>query len=101
MPWHKIIFFIESIKINTRLNELIAATKNWTGIITLKLSSTMIGNTNNETNFPNKFEVTDWQVSKLCKAFANNLSVVSNYQKLSKTIQSGEFLGRLLFLDCY
>ena len=60
----------------------------------------MIGNTNNETNFPNKFEVTDRQVSKLCKAFANNLSVVS-HQKLSKIIESGEFLGRLLFLDYY
>ena len=55
MPWHKITFFIKSIKINTQLNELIAATKNGTGVITLKLSSTMIGNTNNETNFPNKF----------------------------------------------
>ena len=55
MPWHKITFFIKSIKINTQINELIAATKNGTGVITLKLSSTMIGNTNNETNFPNKF----------------------------------------------
>ena len=52
----------------------------------------------NETNFPHKLLITKRQVSNLRQAFANHLSTeiqLSNTQ-LSKMIQSGGFLGRLL-----
>ena len=42
----------------------------------------MIGNSNNETNFPRKLLLTDTKVLGLCKAFLNNSS--ANI-KLSKT----------------
>ena len=56
----------------------------------------MIGD--NETNFPRKLLLTDRQVANLQKAFANHLSTDIKLSKtqLSKMIQSGEFLGRLL-----
>ena len=52
----------------------------------------------NETNFPHKFLLTNTQVSNLRKAFANNSSADIKLSKtqLSKMIQSGGFLGRLL-----
>ena len=54
----------------------------------------MIGNSNDETNFPHKLLLTDTQVSKILKAFAND-SLVN--MKLSKTqlpqiVQLGGFL---------
>ena len=56
----------------------------------------MIGN--NETNFPHKLLLTNREVSNLCKAFANYLSAYIKLLKtqLSKMIQLGGFLGRLL-----
>ena len=56
----------------------------------------MIGD--NETNFPHKLLLTNRQVSNLCKAFVNNSSADSKLSKtqLSKMIQSGRFLGKLL-----
>ena len=58
----------------------------------------MIGNSDDETNFPYQLLVTKRQVKALRKAFANYLSTDT---KLSKTqlpnmIQLGGFLGRLL-----
>ena len=47
----------------------------------------------NESNFSHKLLLTNRQVSNLRKAFANHLSADI---KLSKTIQSGGFLRRLL-----
>ena len=58
----------------------------------------MIGNANDEINFTQKLLLTNRQVSKRLKAFANNRSAVkelSNTQ-LSKIIQLSRFLGRLL-----
>ena len=51
----------------------------------------------NETNFPHKLLLTNRQVAKLRKAFANYLSTDIKVSKtqLSKMIQSGGFLGRL------
>ena len=62
----------------------------------LRLSSNMIGD--DETNFPHKLLLTNRQVSKLCKAFANKLSsdIKLSKTQISKMIQSGGFLGRLL-----
>ena len=47
----------------------------------------------NETNFPDKLLLTNRQVLNLRKAFINNSSADI---KLSKMIQSGGFLGRIL-----
>ena len=56
----------------------------------------MIGD--NETNFPHKLLLTNRQVLNLRKTFANHLSADIKLSKtqLSKMIQSGGFLGRLL-----
>ena len=56
----------------------------------------MIGD--NETNVPHKLLLTNRQVANLCKAFANHSSTDIKVSKtqVSKMIQSGGFLGRLL-----
>ena len=56
----------------------------------------MIGD--DETNFPHKLSLTNRQVSKLCKAFADKLSsdIKLSKTQISKMIQSGGFLRRLL-----
>ena len=55
--------------------------KNETEVV-LRLSSNMIGNSDDKTNFPQKLLLTNRQIANLRKAFANNLS--ANI-KLSKT----------------
>ena len=62
----------------------------------LRLTTNMIGD--NETIFPHKLLLTNRQVANLRKAFANYLSVDIKLSKtqLSKMIQSGGFLSRLL-----
>ena len=64
----------------------------------LRLSPNMIGNFNDEANFPHELLLTERQVSSIHKAFANNSSVDIKFSKtqLSKMIQSGEVLGELL-----
>ena len=66
--------------------------------VTLKLSSNVVGDSNDENNFPHKFLLTNTQVSKLCNAFANDLSANIKLSKtqLHKIGQSGGFLGKLL-----
>ena len=56
----------------------------------------MIGD--NETNFPHKLLLTNRQVSNLRKAFSNHslADIKLSKSQLSKMIQSGGFLGRLL-----
>ena len=80
---------------NSQLNKLKSAIKNETEVV-LRLSSNMIGN--NETNFPHKLLLTDRQVSNIRKSCANNSSADIKLSKiqLSKMIQSGGFLSRLL-----
>ena len=80
---------------NSQLNKLKSAIKNESEVV-LRLSSNMIGD--NETNFPHKLLLTNRQVANLRKAFANYLSTDIKLSKtqISKMIQSGEFLGRLL-----
>ena len=58
----------------------------------------MIGGSNDEANFPHEVLLTDRQVSSIPKAFSNNSSVDIKFPKtqLSKRIQSGGFLGKLL-----
>ena len=49
----------------------------------MNLSSNVIGNSNDETNFSHKLLLTNTQVLRLLKAFANNSSANT---KLSKTL---------------
>ena len=82
---------------NSQLNKLKSAIKNETDVV-LRLSSNMIGNSDDETNFPHKLLLTNRQVANLCKPFANYLSTDIKLSKaqLSKMIQLRGFLGRLL-----
>ena len=50
--------------------------------VTLKLSSNVVGGSNDENNFPQKLLLTNTDVLRLCKTFANGSSVNI---KLSKT----------------
>ena len=79
----------------SQLNKFKSARKNETEVV-LRLSSNMIGD--NETDFPHKLLLTTRQISNLRKAFANHLSADIKLSKthLSKMIQPGGFLGRLL-----
>ena len=81
----------------SQLHKLKSATKNETEVA-LRLSPNMIGGSNDETNFPDELLLTDRQVSNIRKAFANNSSADIKFPKtqLSKMIQSGRFLGKLL-----
>ena len=80
---------------NSQLNQFKSALKNEAEVV-LRLSSNMIGD--DESNFPHKLLLTNRQVANLSKAFANHLSADIKLSKtqLSKMIQSGGFLGRLL-----
>ena len=82
---------------NLQPNELKSAMKNETDVI-LRLSSNMIGNSDDETNFPHKLLLTNRQVPNLREGFANCLSTDIKLSKtqLSKMIKLGGFLGRLL-----
>ena len=82
---------------NSQLNKLKSAIKNETDVV-LRLSSNMIGNSGDNTNFPHELLLTNRQVANIRKAFANNLSTDIKFSKaqLSKMIQSGGFLGKLL-----
>ena len=82
---------------NSQLNKLKSAIKNETEAV-LRLSSNMIGNPNDETNFQYKLLLTNTQLSNLRKAFANKSStdVKLSETQLSKMIQLGGFPGTLL-----
>ena len=82
---------------NSQLNKLKSAIKNETNVV-LRLSSNMIGNSDGDTNFPHKLLLTNRQVSSIRKAFTKNSSTDIKLSKtqLSKMIQSGGFLGKLL-----
>ena len=58
----------------------------------------MVGNSNDNTNFPHELLLTNRQVENIRKAFAKNTSTDIKLSKtqLSKMIQSGDLLGRLL-----
>ena len=58
---------------NSLLNKLKSAIKNKTDVV-LRLSSNMIGNSYDETNFPHKLLLTNRQVKTLRKGFGNYLS---------------------------
>ena len=82
---------------NSQLHKLKSAIKNETDVV-LRLSSNMIGNSDDETNFSHKLVLTNRQVANLRKAFAKNTSTDTKLSKaqLSTMIQSGGFLSGLL-----
>ena len=59
---------------NSQFNKLKSAIKNETEVV-LRLSSNMVGNSDDETNFPHKLLLTNIHVANLRKAFTNYLSI--------------------------
>ena len=82
---------------NSQLNKLNSAIKNENEVV-IRLSPNMIGDSNDQTNFPHELLLTDRQVSSIRRTIANNSLVDIKFSKaqLSKMIQSGGFLGKLL-----
>ena len=82
---------------NSQLNKLKSAIKNQNDVV-IRLSPNMIGGSNDKVNSPHGLLLTGRQVSSIRKAFANNSSVDIKFPRtqLSKMIQSGGFLGKLL-----
>ena len=76
---------------NSQLNKLKSAIKDETDVI-LRLSSNMIGNSDDEANFSHKLLLTNRQVANLRKDFANHTSTDIKLSKpqLTKT-QKGRF----------
>ena len=82
---------------NSQLNKLKSSIKNENEVV-LRISSNMVSNSNDNTNFPHELLLTNRQVANIRKAFAKNTSIDIKLSKtqLSKMIQSGGFLGNLL-----
>ena len=82
---------------NSQFSKLKSIIENETDVV-LRKSSNMIGNSGNSTNFPHELLLTNRHVASLRKAFARNASTDIKLSKtqLSKMIQSGGFLGKLL-----
>ena len=82
---------------NSQLNKLKSSVKNETDAV-LRISSNMVSNSNDNTNFPHELLLTNRQVANIRKTFANHSSIDIKLSKtqLSKMIQSGGFLGNLL-----
>ena len=55
---------------NSQLNKLKSTIKNETEVV-LRLSPNMVGNFDDETNFPHKLLLTYRYVANFCKTFAN------------------------------
>ena len=81
----------------SQLNKLKSGIKSGTDA-TLKLSSNVVGNSNNENTFPHKLLLTNNHVSNLRNTFVNSSSANIKLSKtrLHKIVQSGGFLGPLL-----
>ena len=82
---------------NSQLNKLKSGIKNGTEV-TLKLSSNVVGESIDENNFQHNLLVTNTQVLRLGKAFANcsSANIKLSKTQLHKIGQLGGFLGRLL-----
>ena len=84
---------------NSQLNKLKSAIKNATEA-TLNLPWNLIGSSKDETNFQHKLLLTNIQVSRIRKAFANGSLANIRFSKtqLSKMIQSGVSVDNFLDL---
>lgn len=67
-------------------------------MLLIREETSLIGESYDKTNFPHNFLVTDREVSKLGKCFANNLSndIKSSKAQICRIVQSWGFIGRLL-----
>ena len=81
----------------SQLNKLKSGMKNGTEV-TLNLSSSVVGDSNDETTFARKLSLTDTQILRIRKAFANGSFPNIKFSKtqLSKMVELRDFLGRLL-----
>ena len=82
---------------NSQLNKFKSAIKNETKVV-LRLFPNMIDDSNDGANFPHELLLKDRQIGSIRKAFSNNSSANIKLSKtqLSKMIQSGGFVGKLL-----
>ena len=70
-----------NVKLSTsQLNKLKSAIKNENDVV-IRLSPSMIGDSNDKTNFPHELLLTYRQVSSIRKAFANNSSLDIKFSK--------------------
>ena len=67
---------------NSQLNKLKSAIKNETDVV-LRISSGMVGNSNDKTNFPHKLLLTDRQVANISKLFLTTYQQMLNFQTLN------------------
>ena len=65
---------------NSQINKLKSAIKNGTDVV-LRLSSDMVGNSDDEIDFPHKLLLTNRQTLSLRKAFNNHTSDVIKFSK--------------------
>ena len=79
---------------NSQLNKLKSSIKDEIDIV-LRISSNMVSNANDNTNFPHELLLTKRQAANIRKAFAKNTSTDIKLSKnqLSKMIRSEAFLG--------
>ena len=79
---------------NSQLNALKSAIKNGTEV-SLNISSNIVGDSDDENNFPHKLLLTNTQLSKLRKAFGNGslAHIKSSKSDLHKIVKSDGFLG--------
>ena len=71
--------------LNSQLNKLKSAIKSETEVV-LRLSSNMIGNSNDETNFSHKLLLTNRQVANLRKPLVKNHQLILSKTQLSNMI---------------
>ena len=69
---------------NSQLNKLKSAIKNGTDVV-LRLSSNIVGNSDDEANFPHKLLLTNRQTLSLRKAFNNHTSADIKFSKVQLT----------------
>ena len=67
---------------NLQLRKLKSAIKNENDVVS-RLSSNMVGNSNDNTNFPHELLLTNRQVENIRKAFAYHFQQILNCQKLN------------------
>ena len=86
---------------NLQLNKVKFRIKNGTQVNLIFLSSTVSGSFNNEINFPHKLLLTNTQISKIHKAFANDSTANIKFSRiqLSEMAQSGGFLPLRFLLN--
>ena len=75
---------------NSQLNKLKSSIKNENDVV-LRISSSMVSNSNDNTNFPHELLLTNRKVANIRKT-----DIKLSKTQLSKMIQSGGFLGNLL-----